>query len=424
MITKRMELCHGVWLNMIQTDRFKTGYFSFNLLRQLDEKTASVNALIPSVLLRGSREYPDIQSISQQLDLLYGASVGSLIRKEGEVQTIGLSADFLEDRYVNGEPVFAQMMELIRSLLFHPCMEDGGFCEEYVAGEKQNLVNTILSRINDKRSYAIARLLKHMCAGERFGVPRLGEIEPLEAVNGKMLYLWWQELLATSRIEVFYLGQQSVDTVLEQMRQLIACLPERADLVRVQTTPVQQTRSVQCVEESMNVTQGKLTMGFRTPITAHDARYPALMMMNAVFGAGMTSKLFMKIREEQSLCYYASSSLVRTKGMMLVTSGIEFDQYETAKNGILEQLELCKAGQITKEELEGARNYLMSGLRTYHDSQGQMDDFAISQAIAGLDFTIPDLIGKLENVTLQEVIEAANTLTLDTIYFLKGVDAV
>jgi len=422
MAMKRVELCPGVRLNMVQTDRFKTGCFSINVLTPLNANTASVNALIPSVLLRGCCEYPDIRMISQRLDTLYGASVGALIRKKGEVQSVGLYADFLEDRYAENERVFVQVMSFIRSLLFDPCLKDGGFIEEYVSGEKQNLINTINSGINNKRSFAIMRTLKHMCKGEAYSVPRLGEQEALDGVDGKSLYLSWQELLASSQIELFYLGQQDEKSVLEQMQQLVSMLPHREELSEITTNVFIPDRECQMIEEALDVTQGKLVIGFRTPITAMDDRYPAMMLLNAVFGAGMTSKLFVKIREEQSLCYYASSSLDRMKGIVLVNSGIEFDKYKIARDGILEQLRLCQEGQITDEEIELARNYLISNLRAYNDSPGQMDDFVVGQSIIGSTGTIDDLIMKLRTVTLENVIEAANTMQLDTVYFLKGGD--
>src|SRR5699024_5423164 len=121
-------------------------------------------------------------------------------------------------------------------------------------------------------------------------------------------------------------------------------------------------RPAETVEEAMDVTQGKLTLGLRTEITVKDPRYPAMMLLNAVYGAGMTSKLFLKIREEQSLCYYANSSVDKFKGVMIVGAGIDFQQKQVARDGILEQLRFCQAGEITEEELESARSYLISAL--------------------------------------------------------------
>ncbi len=422
MKSDRLELMPGVWLNIVQTNRFKTGCFSINFMRPLMRETAAPNALLPSVLLRGCKSFPDMEAVSNQLDTLYGASAGTLVRKKGEVQTVGLYADFLEDRYAGAEPVYEQMMKMIRELLFAPCMEDGGFLPEYLESERCNLINTIDSKINDKRTYAVSSLIRNMCAGEAYAVPRLGEKDTLSGLSGQSLYALWQEMLRTSRVELFYLGQKSKEEVTGTLHHMLSELPRSEMLSAVRTVPALPDRPVRYVEEAMDVTQGKLSLGFRSGITACDARYPALLLLNAIYGAGMTSKLFMKIREEQSLCYYANSSLDKFKGVMIVSSGIDFDQYETARDGILHQLELCKRGDITSQEMESARNYLISSLRTGNDSPGRLDDYAIGQAVAGLQGTMEDLAQQLQQVTLDQVMEAANTLRLDTVYFLKGVE--
>lgn len=423
MITARHELQPGVYLNLVQTDRFKTGCFSINFLTPLQAETASVHALLPSILLRGCRNWPDMQSISHHLDDLYGGSVGTLVRKKGEIQSVGLYADFLEDRYAESMPVFDRMMDFVGQLLFDPCPGPQGFVEDYVAGERINLINTLESRINDKRSYAVSRLLKHMCDGEAYAVPRLGDVPQLEAASTAQIRDCWQGLQKTAPLELFYLGQQPEAQVLAAMERLLAGLPERQPRSLPETQILLPDRPVREIAEAMDVTQGKLSMGLRTPITVQDPRYPALLLLNAVFGGSMTSKLFLKIREEQSLCYYANSSVDKFKGLMIIGSGIEFANYQIAKEGILEQLAQCQAGTITGQELEDARNHLISALRTGNDSPGRLDDFAIGQAVAGMTGTMADLAAALRQVTLEQVVEAAASLTLDTIYFLKGVEA-
>lgn len=416
----RTELLPGVWLSSIQTDRFKTGCFSFNLMTPLRDETAAQNALIPAVLLRGCRNYPTMTDISRHLDRQYGAGVGTLIRKKGEIQTVGLYTDFLEDQFA-GEALFSQMMDFLGQLLFDSCQEDGGFVEEFLLGERQNLIHAIEARINDKRSYAVSRLLHHMCGGEAYAVPRIGHARTLDAVTGPSLKAQYNQLLSESPIELFYLGRQDMDIVAGILTDRLSQLPLGSRAV-ARTVTDWQPHPVRCIQEQMDVNQGKLVMGLRTGITAGDSRYPALMLLNAVFGGGMTSKLFMQLRETQSLCYSIGSSVDKFKGIMLVDAGIDFDQYQTALDGIYEQLDLCKQGQITTQELESARLYLLNGLRTAMDSPGRLDDFAVGQAAAGLTGTIEDTFRAVESLTLEDVVEAANAIVPDTVYFLRGVE--
>ena len=418
----RTEILPGVYLTAVQSDKFKTGCFSLNLLRPMKKEEAAANALIPSVLLRGSESCPDIASISAKLDELYGASVGTLVRKKGEVQLVGFYCDYVQDEYVD-EPVFAPVMAFLAELLLNPRLENGAFPEAVVDSEKLNLENAMLSRINDKRTYAASQLIRTMCAGQPYGIPRIGEPEDLKNITAKSLYAHYWDLLATSRVELFYMGSLSPEAVTKVLQAALAELPRAEVFVPVGTTPAPQARPVQEKTERLDVTQGKLSLGFFTDITAKDPRYPALVLAATVFGGGATSKLFTNVREKMSLCYYASASFEKFKGVLSVSSGVEFSKLETAKTEILRQLEACKAGDITDDELESARGYLVSDLKIAMDSPGRLDDYYMGQILLEQDGTMEDLASAIARVTKQEAADAIQALRLDTIYALEGVTA-
>ena len=418
----RTEILPGVYLTAVQSDKFKTGCFSLNLLRPMKKEEAAANALIPSVLLRGSETCPDIASISAKLDELYGASVGTLVRKKGEVQLVGFYCDYVQDEYVD-EPVFAPVMAFLAELLLNPRLENGAFPEAVVDSEKLNLENAMLSRINDKRTYAASQLIRTMCAGQPYGIPRIGEPDDLTEITAKSLYAHYRDLLATSRVELFYMGSLSPEAVTKVLQAALAELPRAEVFVPVGTTPAPQARPVQEKTERLDVTQGKLSLGFFTDITAKDPRYPALVLAATVFGGGATSKLFTNVREKMSLCYYASASFEKFKGVLSVSSGVEFSKLETAKTEILRQLEACKAGDITDDELESARGYLVSDLKIAMDSPGRLDDYYMGQILLEQDGTMEDLASAIARVTKQEAAEAIQALRLDTIYALEGVTA-
>ena len=418
----RTEILPGVYLTAVQSDKFKTGCFSLNLLRPMKKEEAAANALIPSVLLRGSETCPDIASISAKLDELYGASVGTLVRKKGEVQLVGFYCDYVQDEYVD-EPVFAPLMAFLAELLLNPRLENGAFPEAVVDSEKLNLENAMLSRINDKRTYAASQLIRTMCAGQPYGIPRIGEPEDLKNITAKSLYAHYRDLLATSRVELFYMGSLSPEAVTKVLQAALAELPRADVFVPGGTTPAPQARPVQEKTERLDVTQGKLSLGFFTDITAKDPRYPALVLAATVFGGGATSKLFTNVREKMSLCYYASASFEKFKGVLSVSSGVEFSKLETAKTEILRQMEACKAGDITDDELESARGYLVSDLKIAMDSPGRLDDYYMGQILLEQDGTMQDLASAIARVTKQEAAEAIQALRLDTIYALEGVTA-
>jgi len=291
-----------------------------------------------------------------------------------------------------------------------------------VEGEKVNLINAIMSQINDKRTYASMRLRQEMFKNEAYGVSKNGSVETVEAITPQALYAHYEKLLASSQMELLYIGRRELSDVKDYLLEALRGLP-RDELVPVRTELGKAPEAPRELTEVMDVTQGKLGMGFRAGITSADPDYPAFLLMNGIFGGGLTSKLFMNVREKLSLCYYASSGIDRFKGVLVVSSGVDADKFETAKAEIFRQLEATKAGDITAEELESARVALISSLKTSGDSPYNMDDFYLGQVVGGFDYTPEELAEKLRGITLTDITRAAAKVTLDTVYFLRGDEA-
>ena len=421
----RRELFPGVWLRTVHTDKFKSSYLSLTMLVPLDRERAAANALLFPVLRRGTREHPDMESLSAALDELYGGAIEPIVRKKGETQCLGFVASFLDDAFApGGEPILEPAAGLLGELLLRPRLQDGIFAEEYVSGERANLVDRIRGQINDKRSYATLRLGQLMCGEEAFGVDKLGDVEHAAAVTPGSLWERYQQLLSTAQIELYYCGSAEEERVARALKEALSALPVNEGRicpdceVRLHAGP-----EPSMVEESMDVTQGKLAMGFRTGgVTCWEEEYPAMAMCNAVFGGTTLSKLFMNVREKLSLCYYASSTLEKMKGLILVSSGIEFDKFQQARDEILHQLEEIRQGNREDWELEGARRTMIGAHLATLDVQDRQEDFWLGQTAAGLETGIEELVAQLEQVTREQVAQAAQKLELDTIYFLKGTE--
>ncbi len=413
------DLFPGIQLRCCLDSRFKQGCLSFQIIRPMSAAENAMNALLPSVLLRGTNRHPDLRSITHRLDELYGASVSAVVRRVGDYQTTGLYCSFMDDRFaLPGDQVFAPMVDFLGELLLDSPMEKGGFLPGFVDSEKKNLIATIESELNDKRTYAMGKLLKAMCREDTFGLPRLGEKEQVAAIDAAALYSHYRNILRESPIQLFYVGSAEGDAV----AQLVKPLLSRLDRNYVNLKP--QTGFHNCegsdLVETMEVSQGKLCMGFTSPITNRMAEFPAMQLLNTIFGSGMTSKLFMNIREKMSLCYSIGSSYYGTKGIVTVSAGIDFDKEEITRQEVLRQLQACQQGDITEEELTAARQAILSSLRATHDSPGSIEGYYATAALSGMKMTPDDYMAAIEAVTKEDVVAAANCLQLHTTYFLKG----
>ena len=420
----QITLRPGVQLTAVQTKKFKSSTLAVRFLAPLSEEDASRNALVPMVLRRGTAEHPDMESLSAALDELYGGSLEPLVRKKGETQCVGFAGSFLDDAYaLEGEQVLEPAAELMAEVLLKPYTQNGAFCPDYTRQEKDNLIDRIRAQVNDKRQYAQIRVVAEMCGDEPFGVDRLGSEASAQAIDAKMLWEQYQKLLRTARVELYYCGSADPERVQAAFAPIVNGLPEGGErMAVVRPAKRKAPKHPRRVEESLDVTQGKLAMGFRTNADAWDEQYPALTLVNAIYGGTTTSKLFMNVREKLSLCYYASSGLMKYKDVMLVSSGVEFDKVGQAEGEILSQLYKCQTGDFSDDEMEWARRSVVSTLLTTLDAQSRLEDYWLGQAAAGLSEGPDQLAARVEKVTREEAVAAAQDLILDTVYFLKGRD--
>ena len=421
-MTEKLDLMPGVTLRTYPDRRFKQGCLTFQIVRPMRAEEAAMNALFPAVLLRGTEKHRDLRDITLRLDELYGASVGALVRRVGDYQTTGLSCGFIEDRFcIPGDQVLAPMIDFIRELLFEPILEEGGFCKSFVESEKKNLIATIESELNDKRVYAMGRMVKTMCKADSYGVPRLGDAESAAAIDPVALYEHYQKILKESRIDIFYVGSAKLEDIAAMVMPLLQKI-DRNYLPLPGQTPFRDAGGEDVVEE-MDVTQGKLCMGFVTPITNRDQNFVPMQLMNTIFGAGMTSKLFVNVREKLSLCYSVGSGYYGSKGIVTVSAGIDFDKEQQTREEILRQLKAMQEGDISAQELTAAKEAILSSLRGTHDSPGSIEGFYATAALSGLQLTPAEYMEAIYAITAHQVVAAAQTLTLHTTYFLKGENA-
>ena len=320
MYENRREIMQDVFLTYLPADKFKTSRLTLNLITGLRRETASANALLPAVLRRGTMRCPDMESLSAALDTLYGATVDYTVRKKGERQCIGFAAGFIDDAFTpHGEKLLEPVAAMLGELLLDPVTRGGRFLGEYVDSEKENLIDALRSLRNDKRDWADIRLMQEMCAGEPYSVLRLGDEDTARRITNQTLYVHSQQLLSSSRVELLYCGSAEAQRVEDAVLTALAALPRGPQAELPPVARVAAPSQPRFINETMDVTQGKLAVGYRC--TSDD--YPAMVLANLIFGGTSNSKLFMNVREKLSLCYYASSSYARSKNIITVSSGVE-----------------------------------------------------------------------------------------------------
>lgn len=415
--TEKKQLGKGFHSTNIYLDKFKSNYLAFYIIRPLSKDEVTMNALLPMVLKRGSKNYTNKILLERKLEELYGANLNISASKRGERQVIKFSIEWADEKYTNAESFDDEVFNLFKEIIYDPYLEDNEFSRDYVESEKKNLANKINNKINDKRSYAITRCIEEMCKSEPFSIYKHGYLEDLEKINKESLSKHYEKVLRTSQIEIIYTGNKK-DLSLDKL--IPSEYMDRENIAYVKREEILAKPYVknQIVEE-LDVTQGKVVLGFRTKIAYESNYYPALLLANELLGGGPNSKLFKDVREKHSLAYYVTSNIIKHKSLMILDAGIEFQNYNKTIELINQNIKELQDGNFTTEDLNIAKKALRTSSESIVDSAKLISEFYFSNFITNESRDLEEILESIDKVSKEEVVEAINTLNLDTIYFMK-----
>ena len=409
----------NTFVHLCNTKKFKSNIIAAFLLTDLNKETVTKTALIPAVLRRGTTKQKTMKEISMKMDDMYGAFFDASIDKIGDKQAVELYISSIDNDYVlSDEDLMNESLNFIYDLLYNPKLENGVFDSEYVAQEKETIRELIKGKINNKSSYATLRCIEEMFGDKPYALFKYGNEEDLEKIDAKNLYEHYKNLLETSEKHFYVSGNINP----EKVKEFFYSKFEKADVEEekiIRTKKDNITKSeVKNVIDRMNVTQGKLVLGYDVDLELTPENFYKMLVYNAILGSSSNSKLFQNVREKASLAYTTRSTYIKHKGVLLVTAGIELDKYDKALELIKIQIEDMKNGNFSNEDLKDAKVFLENLFTSCLDDQATMIELEMGQFIAGIDDDVEKMVERINNVSREDVIEVANKLSLNTNYYL------
>lgn len=418
---KQTEIKKGIKLHTIKTDKFKTNLIAIMLTTKLNRENVTKNALIPTVLKIGTKNLKTQEEINKKLEEMYGASLDCGLDKTGDNQVLKFYIETVNDEFLpqEAENMLKTSLEEIFEFVFNPYLENNCFKKEYVEQEKENLKQIIEGKIDNKARYSLDRCIEEMYKDQPFGLYKYGYIEDMKNIDEKNLYEYYQKLIKGCKIDIFVSGivDENTENVIKN-NENIAKLGEREPQYNRPEIVAKKSEKEKDIQESMEVTQGKLIIGMDLDIDDDNLRYD-VMIYNSLFGGSANSKLFQNVREKASLAYTASSSYYRFKNNIFINCGIEIPNYEKALEIIKQQIEDMKKGDFTDEEVENAKKGIIASIKTIDDEQDTEITYFFSQELSQNKCDIEQYINRIAVVNKENVIEIANKVSINTIYFLK-----
>lgn len=419
---KETEIKKGIKMHCIKTDKFKTNLIAVFLTTKLNRENVTKNALVSTVLRRGSKNMQTQEEISKQMEEMYGASFDCGLDKTGDNQVLKFYIEVLNDNFLprTNEDLLESAVKNMLEIVFDPYTENESFKEEYVEQEKNNIQKIIEGKIDNKARYALDRCIEEMYKNQPFGLYKFGYIEDLKDLNGKNLYEYYKKLIDECKIDIFVSGNidDEIEKKISENENIQKLVSREANYVQPMIANKEIKDKENIVTESMEVTQGKLVLGLDVDIDKEDLKYDTLIY-NSLLGGTATSKMFQNVREKAHLAYVASSSYLRNKNNIFINCGIDIPNYEKALELIREQIEDMKKGEFTEEEIQNAKKGIIATIKTIEDEQDTEVSYYFGQELSNQKVSVKEYIEKIEKVNKKNIIDIANKITINTIYFLK-----
>ena len=387
----------------------------------LIKENITKQALIASVLRRGSINMPTSEEISIALEEMYGASFDCGIDKIGNNHIIKLYLETINDEFLpEKNDILQKSINTILEIAFNPLVQNGAFKEEYVKTEKENLKQIIEGKKDNKAKYSLDRCIEEMYKDMSYGLYKFGNVEDLEKITASELYEYYKEMIKKCKIDIFVSGKIDEKEPLEIIKndKNIEQLGARnVVLPKIESLPVKQEPNT--VKESIDVTQGKLVLGLNIENTNEESKYIALVY-NMILGGGANSKLFQNVREKASLAYTAGSNYIRQVNNIFIRCGIEIANFEKALEIINKQLEDMKNGEFTDVDLQNAKQTIISTIKFIPDEQDTEVTYYFGQELANSYVSFEEYMEKVNAVTKEQIVELAKFIKIYTIYFLTN----
>ncbi len=409
----------GYNLHVIETDRFKNIEIRFNFKRPIKKKEITIRNVLNDILINTNKKYPTIRDIEVRAEELYSFGASSSCYKSGNYSIISISCNFLNENYTE-KGMLEESIQFFLDLILNPNVEDGSFAQKPFEYTKESLKNDIESIKDDPRGYSIIRLREEMDPNSPISYRSFGYVEDLEQITSESLYMYYKDVLQNDVIDIFVLGDVRSNDIKDMFEKYIQLDRKQPQFKMNHCISVEQVRdSIKEVEEIEEINQSKLSIGVRVyDMDEYEKKY-TLNALSFVLGGSSDSKLFKKLREENSLCYYVSSSPSMLYSDMIIVSGIDGDKYETAVQLIKEAIEDIQNGGVKQEDVDQEISVYTNSCIEMYDSPSSILSNYLSHEYLGNDF-IEEKIERIKEMTPEKIINLAKKIKIDTIYLLRG----
>lgn len=398
---------------VVNDNKFKSIFISVNFVRKLNKEENHKNALLASILRKGTSKLNSEEKIDLKLAELYASGIDTNVEKIGGYYNVEFGAEYINKKFIK-EDVSSEVLSILHDVIYSPYLENGVFSEEIFETEKKALIEKINQEKNDKRKWSLKRLEEEMYNESDYGISVYGDINKIEKETKESIFEYYKQFINTSEIKVVITGNiDGYENLENQVREMFF----KGQNIEVIESAVSNRAEFRNVEEYEMLNQSVLCLG----LNVKNANIPVVTVYNSILGGTPASKLFQNVREKESLAYFAKSQYNKYVSGIYIYSGINLCNVEKAKNVIEKQLEDIKSGNISEEEIDTAKKNIVLTYKAIRDSKVLYNRLILANNVKyNTEFDINELIKKTEAVTISDVVKVAQDIEINTVYLLGG----
>ena len=414
-----MEIIKGVHLHFIQSEKFKTNKIKVRFSAPMSEKTIAGRVLTASMLETSNALYPTSQAFREKLANLYGANYSTSLSRRGLVHYLDINLSFVRDQFLSRKNMLAdEILDFLKASLFFPLSNGQAFDTKTFEIEKRNVLTDLEAEIENHFYHAHRELNNLFYDLPEMRIPRVATIELVEKETAETSFAAFQQMLNQDQIDFFFIGDFNEIAVREKIQEFQFSEREQPLQLSYQQNYSNITREKL---EQRDVHQSIVELAYHFSSQYGDRSHLPLIVLNGLLGGFAHSKLFVNVREKESLAYTISSSFDIFSGLMRIYAGIDRANRTKTIALINRQILDLKRGHFTDEELEQTKNMLKNSILLAQDRQNTLIERAYMSSVLGKKFlSLEAWLKALENVSKSDLIEAAQQLKLQAIYFMEG----
>ena len=406
-------------LHLIKTDKLKTITIRVIFHTPIKKEDITKRTVLSDILLQSSEKYETRREMTIEAEELYSADISTNNQRIGNYIVTSINLQVLNDSYTE-EGNLEKAIAFLHEIIFHPDIEKKAFKKEKLDIAKYNSVVSISSMKEEATSYSITRLMEAYDKDSPVSFRMTGYLEDLEKITEQNLYESYCHMIDNDYVDIFVVGnieKKEMTSLIKKYFKFKKIKKRKASYFLKNKKP-RKRRLI--AKETIQNTQSKLAIACPIKKLKPFERDYVLVLANLILGGGSDSKLFQEVREKNSLCYTIHSMASKLDNLLIITAGIDRNNYTKTVELITKNLNELKRGHFTEKDIEKAKEYYHTSLEEIEENENRMISEVLSMEIIGLD-PVETRMEKMNTVKKQDIVKVLKKIDMDTIFLLEGV---